>query len=166
MNLTESTELVAVMQLHWPNHPWHEKADEAYFRGLADLCYAEVNAALTKAIRTCKFAPTVAELRDLIGANGEGMGEPESAWGEVKRAIANVGYYRAPHFDDPATAAAVNALGWQTLCVAGTKDEVANRAHFFATYRAYSTQIKQQRLREVGAGLLPVGAGSHREIGE
>jgi hypothetical protein len=164
MTLTETTELIAVMQIHWPNHPWHDKADQAYHRGLDDLSYADVNAAVTLAIRTCKFAPTVAELRDLVGANAESDIDAEAAWADVKEQIRVAGIYQTPRFADPATDQAVRAMGWPGLCTMLISQEMTHRKHFMDIFRSMKRRQNQQAVREAASGITPIGGKSTKQI--
>lgn len=88
----------------------------AYQMGLGDLPVESVEAAAQRAIRTCKFMPTVAELRELAG-------EPSVkdrallAYDAAVAAASKYGAYRSPDFDDPTINATIRHIGgWVDFC--------------------------------------------------
>lgn len=96
------------------------EADEAlvtgYWLGLKDLELADVEAAITRAMRECEHMPRPVELRRGAGH----IGVPERAviaFGAVARAIRNHGHRASVSFDDPLVNAAVRNLGgWSRVC--------------------------------------------------
>lgn len=104
-----------------------KEADEAMLMGfelgLSDMPPDDVERAVSRAIRECKFLPTVRELRELAG---EMPVESRAviAWGEVRRAISREGGYRTVSFSDGACNAAIRQMGgWARLCQY-TTDEI------------------------------------------
>ncbi len=94
---------------------------EGYWLGLSDLEYHDVRRAAVDAVRTCRFMPTAAELRERI--HGGSANRALIAWPEVMAAVASVGGYRTVVFADPVTNAAVhNVGGWQRLCEADSNE--------------------------------------------
>lgn len=110
---------------------------------LVDLDFELAKAAVQRIIQANKFLPTVAEVREAardlrIGKRRTGM----EGWGDVTRAIASVGSYRTPVFDDPVVARVVACMGWRELCLGD--NESALRARFIEAYEA----IADRDLRE------------------
>ena len=66
----------------------------------------------------------------------------EEAWGKVLKQIASTGSWGTPKFDDHRLDAAVEILGWKTICGTTDKDMNMMRAHFFRTYQAI--QVRSQ----------------------
>ena len=104
-----------------------KEVDEAMLMGfdlgLSDLPPDDVERAVRRAIRECKFLPTVRELRELAG---EMPVESRAviAWGEVRRAISREGGYRTVSFSDGACNAAIRQMGgWARICQY-TTDEI------------------------------------------
>jgi hypothetical protein len=104
-----------------------KEIDEAmllgYKLGLSDMPPKELEKAVSRAIRECKFLPTVRELRELAG---EMPVESRAviAWGEVRRAISREGGYRTVSFSDGACNAAIRQMGgWARVCQY-TTDEI------------------------------------------
>lgn len=89
-----------------------------YSMGLSDAPLPAVEEAVQKAIRSCKFLPSVAEIRELAGlklARAEDMaGE---AWEDVLATIRSCGSYGSPLFHDPSIGPAIARMGgWIALC--------------------------------------------------
>lgn len=112
---------------------------EGYWLGLSDLDYEEVKRAAVDAIRTCRFMPTVSELRERI--HGSLAERAVIAWQEVSKAIECVGAYQTVVFEDPVSNAAVsNVGGWQRLCESSA-DELDRfiRRDFERAYQAIAS---------------------------
>lgn len=81
-----------------------------YRLGLEDLSIEAIEHAATRAIRECKFMPTVSELRDLAGHM-----RPEDravlAWDAAVRAVSTHGYTKSVNFDDRVINATIRSLG-------------------------------------------------------
>ena len=128
---------------------------EAYTVMLSDLDYAAANAAAQKIVATCKWWPSIAEIREATLQITDGEPAPGgSGWGEVRRAIAKFGAYRTPgvdfQFADPIVATVVKWLGWRELC--HSQNEVADRARFV---EAYDKQATIERKRALAPNTLP-----------
>jgi hypothetical protein len=110
-----------------------------YTAGLADLEYDVVKQAIQRVVRTEKWLPTIASIREAAGVIVHGTqttgGE---AWGAVVRALRERGSHRTPgvdfFFKDPITARVVSALGWSELCRGSGAAHAADRARFIDTY--------------------------------
>jgi hypothetical protein len=138
MTYEETARVVAVLMAHWPNHPIPnpDATIAAYQLGLSDVPYQLGMAAAEKAIRTSRFFPTVAELRDIILDTLLDFPSAEEAWGEIKRGFSYGGIYGEPEWSCMPVAQAVRAIGWRVLCTSpeGGSD-MAER--FTLTYRTY-----------------------------
>lgn len=66
------------------------------------------------------------------------------AWGDVVKAFHEVGYTRAPVFDDPIVADVVKMMDWQRLCM--SEEQTADRARFIAGYEAIATRKRDDAL--------------------
>ncbi len=121
---------------------------------MSDTDIATVTTALKRLIATCKFPPTIAEVRESISAvTYEALPDAGAAWGEVNRAISNYGYYReseALASMGEITREAVRGMGWKQLCMSEIKNEMADRAHFLRIYEAIAKRIEQDRLLPAG----------------
>jgi len=137
MTPADASKLVAVLVAAFPNARVTSGTSAVYERFLADLDYRDVDEAVAVLVATCKFLPTVAEIRDAVAKSRSGAltaPSAEEAWGMVLREVGRRGRYRLPEFTHPAIEAAVSAMGWVNIC--DSENQVADRAHFFRTYDA------------------------------
>lgn len=135
----------------------------AYRTGILDLDEQAAGAALERLRSTCKFPPSIAEIRaaaleSVVGAVRAGG----SAWGDVTRAISKYGTYRAPgadfHFEDPIVARCVADIGWRTLCE--TEVVAAERARFIQLYDTLAAQGQRDRQSPRALPAAPSGTST------
>lgn len=141
--------------------PELSKAMETWASLLADCDHERlVHAAVTHA-RTCKFAPTVAELRaTCIPPRARQIGA-EEAWVRVMGEIRRVGYMGTPKFSDPKIMRAVEAVGgWRNLSTQLTTDVPMNRAHFLRCFAAYASGSEVEREHDATTKLLQHAAAN------
>jgi len=87
-----------------------------YWIGLNDLPYSQVESAVAKAMKQCRFMPTVFDLRELAGIIAPAA-QAAIAFGDVETALRTVGYYRSPDFEDTVINATIRNLGgWLRVC--------------------------------------------------
>lgn len=153
------------LALAFPRQEMRPETLALYARHLADLPPAAVCAAIDRAIATCVFPPTIAEIKAAVGELALGDDAlPETVWAEVQREIRRVGHNRPPRFQngrflppetpqfaDPLVAEAVAATGWAYLCT-GEPESVV-KAQFERTLRT----IRQRAVQRVQQGLPPFG---------
>jgi len=160
MKRSEVAKLVLNLTAAYPNAPVTEATSAAYERQLADLDYAAAQAAIERLLNTCRFLPTIAEIREAatemtLGPRRLG-GE---AWGDVNAEVRRVGRYGLPSFEDPLTAEAVRQMGWLSLC--DSTNEVADRARFVELYDGLAA--RQRRDQVAGPALaLPAPRAAQR----
>jgi len=150
MQPRETTELVKRILAAYPAQRSRMSAEDvqgmvaAYAEGLADLSIEVVIEAFRRVMRTARFIPTIAELRDAATTvvHGERKAGGE-AWGDVQRLIRSHGARRPPDYAavDPLVAAAIQAFGWRDLCL--SEDQTADRARFI---ELYDKLVKADRL--------------------
>jgi len=120
---------------------FNREADEAMFEGyelgLCDLPVPAVKLAVGRAIRECKFMPTVAELREL---SGELLPQDRAilAWDVFSKAVPRHGYTASVDFEDPLINATIRNLGGWERCCSLQPDEFDKwlRKDFERTYQA------------------------------
>jgi len=98
---------------------FRQEADQAmlegYSIGLGDVPIESIELAVHKAIRTCKFFPSVSELRQLAGEMPPDV-RAIKAWDAFCGGVKHRGYYVSVDFDDPVINATVRNLGgWMPL---------------------------------------------------
>lgn len=104
--------------------------------GLSDLSASDVIHGVGRAIRECRYLPSVYELRQLCG-----VVPMESraliAWSEAVQAVKSVGSYRSVEFADGVTAACVRHLGgWVEFCDLAGEERI--RREFLTAYERLS----------------------------
>lgn len=130
-----------------------------YWLGLRDLELSKIQAAVARAMISCRFMPTPREIRDLAG---EVTVEQKAvlAWAAVKRAIRQHGSYRSVDFDDPTVNAAVRSLGgWPRVC--GTESEELDKWTSKEFQRLYRELSGLQLNGDMTRYLLGVFEGSN-----
>lgn len=92
--------------------PMTEAGLTGYWMGLSDLPLAAVEKAVQAAMRTRKFMPVVADLRELAG-HGEIALEDRASicWLVFTKAMRQHGYYHSVDFDDAGVNFAVRCIG-------------------------------------------------------
>jgi hypothetical protein len=160
MTRTETVALLGLLKTAFPRF-YSDVGDESnalqetvemWHLMLSDTTFDIAQVALYKLIATCKFPPSIAEMRECIAAvNHPEIPDPGEAWMEVITAIRYHGYMR----QDEALASmnkyarqAVSRIGWRALCHG--ENEMADRAHFFRVYEAIVRRIEQNRLLPTG----------------
>ena len=130
---------------------------EAFWLALSDLSLEQVRGAVIKALRTCRFMPSAAELRDLAGVMTPEM-RAVLAWGALKRAIRKEGSWHSVHFDDAAVTAAVRNLGgWARLCSLESEElDKWVRRDFERIYLAFSERGVPADMAEPLAGAFEI----------
>lgn len=107
----------------------------AYEIGLKDIPLAQVELAVVKAIRTCRFMPTVKDLRELATGTRD-SDRPVLAWDAVLAVPLNP--YKHIDFDDPLINATIRNLGgWPSFTdrFNDSESEKWVRKEFLETYQ-------------------------------
>ena len=112
---------------------------EVWQEDLADLPDDLLAVACRNHRERSQWLPSIAEIRasavSLMRQASPARQSASEAWGEVKRAIARVGYCGQPVFSNPATSAVVRRMGWRDMCLDDGPEGVI-RAQFERTYNA------------------------------
>lgn len=163
MNPEETHEALMFMFAAYPNTEWSTATQGVYVKYLADIPVDELRTVIGQAIATCKFPPTVAEIRETWhGLSRVGRLTYGEAWELVQKEIRRVGSYSKPQFSDETTARVVAAMGWKELCM--SEDQGRDRAQFRDMYNAIVNRddsaeklLPQARqLAERKTGLIPM----------
>jgi hypothetical protein len=97
------------------NEPVSKLRAEGYYEGLKEIAIDDVRTAAQVALRTCKFFPRPAELRELV--TGRTEDRAALAWSEMLTEVKRVGYIGAPHLPDDTMNAILSLWGgWTRLC--------------------------------------------------
>lgn len=111
---------------------------DSYFIGLDGIPIDQVMIGVHKAIQTCKFMPSCAELRDLCGVMSLEH-RADLAWQQLDKAVLEHGYYATVDFDDKAINAVVRGRGgWMAICDLSKEEfDVWFRKEFLRQYQNY-----------------------------
>jgi len=121
---------------------FNREADEplqtAYLMGLGDIPLAKVREAVSRALNTEQFMPTVATLRRLAGAELSTESRAVVAFDALSKAVVQHGAYESVRFTDPILNTTLQSLGgWVTIC--GTLESEWDsffRQRFLQAYKA------------------------------
>ena len=151
MNAQEFSTIAVAIRSAWPNANLmlDDKAKDVWYTMLVDLDYNACLVAIKEHMSTCRFAPSIAELRErcsnVTSVPVQSWGD---AWEDVISAIRFCGMYReeeALQRMDAITRQCVKRLGFQNLCT--SENITADRANFRMIYE--QEQKAQKELRQL-----------------
>lgn len=154
MTHEEYQQVLVLVSATWSNWQANRPTFKAGVYLLEDVDYGAAIAAVRElAVEEPRFAPGLGAIR--AKALQSDVPDMDLAWQEVQKNIRRVGikavyYGEELHWSSDAIAAAVEAMGWKSLCE--SENEVADRAHFF---KVYETCAKRVQRRSVLFGLDP-----------
>lgn len=164
MTKNEALKCLAILKASYPRQEIGRETFEAYSTMLADVDFEAAQAAVKRLICSSKWFPTISEIRaEVAQAATAGMPVPELAWGEVWKAISRYGMNRIPQFSCPEVAAAVDVIGWRTICL--DENVMSTRARFVDAYRAYhegARTVAQLGVHAIEQNQLPERMGLQR----
>lgn len=155
MNAQEFSTIAMAIRSAWPNANLmlDDKAKDVWYTMLADLDYNACLVAIKEHMSTCRFAPSIAELRErcsnVTSVPVQSWGD---AWEDVISAIRFCGMYRedeALQRMDAITRKCVKRLGFQNLCA--SENITADRANFRMIYE--QEQKTQKELQQLSPAL-------------
>ena len=102
-----------------------------------------------KAIRVCKYLPTIAELLSMAeslrgSVTRQGIPSWAEAWGEIQRAMYTTWWGEQPSFTHPAIAEAVKAYGWTSIQGARAEDMPTISAQLRRIYDETAKRSREQ----------------------
>lgn len=121
----------------------------AYSLMLSDIPIPALKAGVMKCITTCKFLPSIAEIREASIEFYEDVTDSKQkthaeAWNEVLKNITGVGYYGTPKWSTEEIKQAVETIGYINLCVMEQEQVSIYAAQFRGIYNQICMQ-KQAR---------------------
>jgi hypothetical protein len=135
--LAEWSKLWRDLVAAFPHSKPADRAMELYAEYLADIPADALRASVRQAIATCRFMPTIAELRDACRAVSGGSDESTAlvAYGRTMEELSQArGESRAARLDDPIAREVVKALGGGHYLLS-SDSRSTDRAHFVHAYR-------------------------------
>ena len=135
MKKSEVAEIVMMLMAAFPHGKTTPSTSGVYENALQDLDADAARKAVQRLMATCKFMPTIAEIREVAHSLQHGRARSgEEAYAIVLRAVRSVGYYGTATFRDPFIGRAIGVWGsWAQLCLA-PDDDPAGRARFIELY--------------------------------
>ena len=138
-----------------------------YVSMLEDLTVVEIKAALYKLMKTAKFFPTIAEIREAADsvktqANGTAKPTAEQAWFEAKENVRKHGCYQRWDFSCKEVERACRYFGIEDLIMLSAGEENVARAQFFKIYNSILARQKEQE--ENNQVLLCMGAAANELV--
>lgn len=161
MTENEAIQLVMIMQAAYPAATVRKETAKAYHLGLADIPYADAERAVVALMRTSKFMPTVAEIRETLTDAAVDIEPWETAWDEVIATINRYGSYLHhpargwPGWSDALVEGAINHVGYETVCKAESDNLSTVRAQFRNYYE--NEAKRRKKLVQTGDAALPRG---------
>lgn len=122
-----------------------KQSKDVWYTMLADLDYRVCLNSLKEHISTCKFAPSISELRERCSlVTSRPILSWGDAWEEVLRCIRFFGMYReeaAMEALDPVCRKCVNRIGFKNLCL--SENIQTDRANFRMIYEQEASEKKE-----------------------
>ena len=161
MTPSEAMTLVRQMMAAYPAAPMGPDNIQAYASHLADLDVEVAAVAIRRCIASCRFLPSIAEIREQAATCLDDAPDAEQAWGIVCAEIRRVGHNGRPAFPHARILDAVQAIGgWYDVC--SSDNAAADRSHFVKAYAAATKRSREAitlagvpSLAEVRVQMLP-----------
>jgi hypothetical protein len=177
MTADETTAILRLLAAAYPTQRQRMSRDDAramaavYIAGLADLDADRVRAAVDRLVKSSRWIPTIAEIREAAVDVAHGTRAPGGeAWGRCLALIRRYGSHRWPGIDfevgDPVLLATIRSLGWYDLC--SSDNPHADRARFIELYDQLAQGERKEAAIAPGATSpsLPQRTTEPRRIGE
>lgn len=179
MNRTESAKLVAILTAAYPSAQVRPETSTAYAMALADIPFELGEQAVAVLLRTNKFLPTPAEIREaLVDAATQDQPSWEQAWKELERTIGRFGSlllmqgdsydaYRERYgwtgWSTPEVEEAVDFIGYRNVCMSENSDLPTIRAQFRNCYEAIVQ--RKRKAMQIGSAAIPASLVAFLEPG-
>jgi hypothetical protein len=129
VNRKEALIVVALLGASHRGHPLTEEQVITFADGLDDLDFGAASLAARMHAQSETWMPSLGEFRRAVIRPD--VPEGAAAWRAVLGEVHRVGAGGSPVFDHPAITAAVESVGWRTICLG---DERAGQANFVKVY--------------------------------
>lgn len=144
MNIDACGQLVELLSGMYPTFRVEKNTIKGYQLMLQDIPFDLVKAALPAIlIRHPTFCPTAPELRIALMDAMSTTPSAAEAWEEIEQQLKRVGSWGRPTFTDPLIERAVNAIGWEEICLTEFEQMGTLRAQFRQLYETF--RAKQSR---------------------
>lgn len=167
MTRSEAAKLVAILAA-LPNAKVNEQSAVLYYLALEDIAYKDAERAVAILIRTTKFMPTPAEIREVLADAQIDVPQWEEAWHEFMRVVRRYGvYFVDDRYSKPdwsgwssdAVADAVQHVGFRNACMSDESNDSTLKAQFRNFYEGQ--RKRRQRALQVGAAAISASRLEH-----
>lgn len=153
MTKNEFAKIVDAIKTFYPSDKVlpNKQAIQLWYQELLDVPYELAVMSLRKHVNTCKFPPTIAELREGVVEVTTKCENWSDGWEQFRRAVRKFGYYQqqeALDSMDNITRKVVKRLGWQELCM--SENLMQDRANFRMIYEQEMQQSKKSDVLPIG----------------
>lgn len=137
-----------------------------WFSLLKDIPYEVLNVAIQKYMMTNKFAPTIADLRELASEVTQGqISDWGDGWEQVLRAIREHGMYdvrAALNSMDDITRKCVERLGFREICM--STNIAVERANFRTLYETLANRQKEDSKLSLSVKTKLAQLSDHQDV--
>ena len=152
--------------LAFPQSKMTQEGLLVYAKALQSLSVAEVDVAMLKLMRTCRFFPSVAEIFEQADAmksyaRNSSLPSPDEAWQEAMREAHDKFVYGKWELSTPEVQQAVDNFGKMALCELEPEGMNTARAQFM---RIYSSILDRKRDRRISAEVMKSLPKKHAEM--
>ena len=165
MSKEHETEIILTLTPYLMAFPQSRMTAEGlviYAKALSGLSIAEINAAMLKLMRTCRFFPSVAEIFEQAAvmrdfAAGSTLPAPDEAWAEVQREVRRKHIMGEWELSCPEVRKAADRFGRMELCSLKADEVNTARAQFMRIYKAIVERARDSEVNREVMGQLPQG---------
>ena len=134
-----------------------------WYESLKDLDDDAFQYAVETIVKTSKFAPSIAELRDKAWEyKHPDTLTAEQAWEIIYNDLHKYGFYKQPTYDNPILERAKNAISWEALCNVTTDQVSILRRQFIDIYKSLMETQKYAEVTNNGPKLKSLEELSER----
>lgn len=142
---------------------------QVYAVALSVLTEDQLQAAVLRCMRTCKFFPSIAEIMEAADeitdvTNSTRLSDEDEAWQEVLQQVHDAFVYRKPKFSRPEIEQAAMAMGWIALCEMPADQVATNRAQFLRLYKSICQRKRNEKVNNEVIMALQNGKGVLKAI--
>jgi len=135
--------------------PLEKESLEVWHNALSDLTDEMFEVAVLHVVRSNKFYPKIAEIRETAFSlcTTEHSKTGDEAWEEVMQEISRSGHWSEPVFKDEITTRAIRNMGWNELCTMDLSQLDVFRAQFRNLYNNLKDRSKKSdSLKSINPG--------------
>lgn len=167
MKRSETTGILAMAGIMY-GKPVSDALVDAWNEFMGDVTADEGMSAMRAHVTESPHFPTVADIRKRVALSRTGPCDPGAAWNELWQAATRLGRRKEPEWSSRPLAAAVEAVGYEAVCLADREQVPTIRAQFERYYRAAHEQgttganvgqLEAHRIGNIAGALLPARRG-------